>query len=130
MQYMILIYDNEKAWADMSKTDGEKMHAEYMTYTQDMVKAGVMRSGDALKPTTTATTVRVRGGKTLNTDGPFAETKEQLGGYYLIDVGNLDEALAWAARCPGAKVGSIEVRPVMNFSMEVKTSFRRMGWSE
>ncbi|MCC6994778.1 MAG: YciI family protein [Deltaproteobacteria bacterium] len=117
MQYMILIYDNEKAWADMSKADSDKMFAEYMGYTQDMVKAGVMRSGDALKPTTTATTVRVRGGKTLTTDGPFAETKEQLGGYYLIDTANLDEALKWAARCPGARAGSIEVRPVMNMEI-------------
>ena len=112
MQYMILIYDSEKAWADLTKADSDKMHAEYMSYTQEMVKAGVMRAGDALKPTTTATTVRVRGGKTLTTDGPFAETKEQLGGYYLIDVPNLDEALRWAAKCPGAIHGTCEVRPL------------------
>ena len=112
MQYMILIYDNEKAWGDLSKADSDKMHAEYMGYTQEMVKAGVMRAGDALKPTTTATTVRVRGGKTQTTDGPFAETKEQLGGFYLIDARDLNEAIQVAAKIPPARFGAIEIRPV------------------
>jgi len=77
-----------------------------------LIKAGVMRGGNELKPVATATTIRLRGGKVLSTDGPFAETKEQLGGYYLIDVPNLDDAVKWAAKCPGAKTGSIEVRPI------------------
>jgi hypothetical protein len=115
MQYMILIYDDEKVWADMPKEQSEKLFGDYMAYSEEMAKAGVMRAGDALKPVSTATTVRIRGGKTLTTDGPFAETKEQLGGYYLIDVPNLEEALKWAAKCPSAAVGSIEVRPVMVF---------------
>jgi hypothetical protein len=115
MQYMILIYDDEKVWADMPEEQSKKLFGAYMAYSEEMSKAGVMRAGDALKPISTATTVRVRDGKTLTTDGPFAETKEQLGGYYLIDVPNLEEALKWAAKCPSAAVGSIEVRPVMVF---------------
>jgi hypothetical protein len=113
MQYMILIYDNEKAWETMPESAGKEIFGAYMAYTEEMAKAGVLRAGDALKPTATATTIRVRDGKTLKTDGPFAETKEQLGGYYLIEVPNLEEALKWAAKCPSAKVGSIEVRPIM-----------------
>jgi len=114
MRYIILIYDDEKAFEKRSQADGDKMFGAYMQYTKDMVDAGVMRAGDPLKPSTTATTVRLRGGKTLTTDGPFAETKEQLGGYYIIDVPNLDEALKWAAKCPSAAAGSIEVRPVLD----------------
>jgi hypothetical protein len=120
MQYMILIYDNEKQAMPTPKQDGDKMMAEYVTYTKEMVDAGVLRAGDALKPTATATTVRVRNGKVATTDGPFAETKEQLGGYYLIDVPNIDEALKWASKCPSARNGSIEVRPVMVFDKPVK----------
>ena len=81
-----------------------------------MQKAGAYKGGEALQPTATATTVRVKDGKKATTHGPFAETKEQLGGFYLVDCSNLDEAIEWAARCPGARVGSIEVRPVMDFS--------------
>ena len=113
MQYMILIYDNEQQFAKMADGDAQKMYAEYMQYSKDMGEAGVMRAGAQLKPSTTATTVRSRGGKLATTDGPFAETKEQLGGYYLIDVANLDEAVKWAARCPSARAGSIEVRPLV-----------------
>ncbi len=83
-----------------------------MTFTQDIVKAGKFKAGDRLQPAATATTVRVRDGKTLTIDGPYAETKEQLGGYYLVEAANLDEAVAIAARIPGARFGSIEVRPV------------------
>lgn len=115
MQYLVLIYDDEKVWNDMPQEQSQKLFGDYMAYTQEMSKAGVLRGGDALKPVATATTVRIRGGKTLTTDGPFAETKEQLGGYYLIDVANLEEALKWAAKCPSAAFGSIEVRPVMVF---------------
>ena len=91
------------------------MMKEYGDFTQSIVKSGNMRAGDALQPTSTATTVRVRDGKTLSTDGPFAETKEQLGGYYLIEAKDLDEATKIAARIPGARTGSIEVRPVIVF---------------
>jgi hypothetical protein len=115
MQYMILIYDDEKAMEAMAPEQQQQIFSAYMAYSEEMAKAGVMRAGDALKPIATATTVRVRNGKTLTTDGPFAETKEQLGGYYLIDVPNLEEALKWAAKCPSAAHGSIEVRPVMMF---------------
>lgn len=114
MQYMILIYGDEKTFATTLKDPEaqKKMYADYTQYSADMQAAGVMRGGAELKPTLSATTVRVRNGKTVTTDGPFAETKEQLGGYYLIDVPNLDEAVHWAARCPSANGGSIEVRPV------------------
>ena len=112
MEYMILIYGDESAFGSIKEADLKAMYAEYGTYTQELVKAGAMRAGSELKPASTATTVRLRGGKVLATDGPFAETKEQLGGYYLIDVPNLDAAVKWAGKCPGAKVGSIEVRPL------------------
>ena len=112
MEYMILIYGDERAWGSLDDAKLKAMYAEYGTYTQELIKAGVMRGGSELKPIATATTVRVRGGKVLSTDGPFAETKEQLGGYYLIDVANLDEAVKWAGKCPGAKTGSAEVRPL------------------
>ena len=112
MQYIVLIYGSEKGWTAMSRPDVEKMYAEYKKYSEELVKAGVMRGGSELKPTSTATTVRVRGGKRQVTDGPFAETKEQLGGFYLIEVPNLEAALDWAAKCPSARDGSIEVRPL------------------
>jgi len=114
MQYMILIYGDEKNFAMMA-SDPEaqrQMYAAFSRYSGDLRGAGILRAGAELKPTHSATTVRVRDGKLLTTDGPFAETKEQLGGYYLIDVPNLDEAVKWAARCPAAQGGSIEVRPV------------------
>jgi hypothetical protein len=115
MQYLLLLYENEKRWATMSEADQGKEYAEYTSFTEDIKTKGVMVAGDALQPTTTATTVRVRDGKRLTTDGPFAETKEQLGGYYLINAKDLDEALAVAARIPAARAGSVEVRPVMLF---------------
>jgi len=112
MEYMILIYGDESAFGSLKEAQLKAMYAEYGTYTQELMKAGIMRSGSELKPASTATTVRLRGGKVLATDGPFAETKEQLGGYYLIDVPNLDAAVKWAGKCPGAKTGSVEVRPL------------------
>lgn len=115
MQYMLLIYDNEKQWADATPEQHAEVMPMWMKYTEDMKTAGVYVAGDALQPTTTATTVRIRDNETLNTDGPFAETREQLGGYYLVDVPDLDAALEWAAKCPAAPMGSIEVRPVMVF---------------
>jgi hypothetical protein len=117
MQYLLLIYENEAALAERRKAGNEAamttMMDEYRSFTQAIIQAGNFKAGDALQPTSTATTVRVRGGKTMTTDGPFAETREQLGGYYLIEAKNLDEAIAIAARVPSAKSGSIEVRPVM-----------------
>ena len=115
MQYMLLIYDAEKDWARVSDAERANVLAEYGTFTEGIVKSGHFKAGDALQPTSTATTVRVRDGKTMTTDGPFAETKEQLGGYYLIEAKDLDDAVAIAARIPSARNGSIEVRPVMVF---------------
>lgn len=112
MQYMLLIYGNEAAWTNLPKDELAKGYQAYMDFTDEIVKSGCMRGGSELKPIATATTVRVKNGKTITTDGPFAETKEQLGGYYLIDVPTLDEALSWAAKCPGAWGGSVEVRPL------------------
>jgi hypothetical protein len=116
MQYLLLIYRNEAEQAKMDATAGQKMQTEYGAFTQSIIQSGNFKAGDALQPTTTATTVRVRDGKTLTTDGPFAETREQLGGYYLVEAKDLDAALAIAARIPGAKVGSIEVRPIRVYS--------------
>jgi len=113
MQYMLLIYDEENQWARMTEAERGKVGEEYMEFTRSIIQSGNFKAGDALEPTAKATTVRVRNAKRLTTDGPFAETKEQLGGYYLVEAKDLDEALAIAARIPSAKVGSIEVRPIM-----------------
>lgn len=112
MQYLLLIYTSEAELKQATPNDAAAMSKEYMDFTQTIVKSGNLRAGDALQPTSMATTVRVRDGKTTLTDGPFAETKEQLGGYYLIEAKDLDEATKIAARIPGARIGSIEVRPV------------------
>ena len=112
MEYLLLIYSDEKAWDAMPKAELEAVYGEYMAFTEAIRKSGNYKNGNPLQPTTTATTVRVKGGKTLTTDGPFAETKEQLGGYYLVDAKDLDEAIALAARIPSARIGSIEVRPI------------------
>ena len=115
MQYMLLIYSTERDFATMTEAQlGEVLNA-YNAYTAGLKASGCYIAGDALKPTQTATTVRVRGGKALSTDGPFAETKEQLGGYYLLECKTLDEAIHHASKCPGALDGSIEVRPVMDY---------------
>jgi hypothetical protein len=113
MQYLLLIYRNEAEQAKMDAAALQKMRGDYGAFTQSIIQSGHFKAGDGLQPTSTATTVRVRDGKTLTTDGPFAETREQLGGYYLVEAKDLDAALEIAARIPGAKVGSIEVRPVM-----------------
>jgi hypothetical protein len=112
MLYMLLIYDNEKAWQAFTEEERQAGYAEYRKFTEDIVKSGHYRAGSELMPTTRATTVRVRDGKRMVTDGPFAETREQLGGYYLIEAKDLDEATAIAARIPSAHSGSIEVRPL------------------
>ena len=112
MQYLLLIYNNETAMLNRPPEAASQGTAAYVAYTEAMQKAGVLRGGNRLRPTSEATTVRAPNGKKSVLNGPFAETKEQLGGYYLIDAPDLDAALAWAARCPGAQHGSIEVRPV------------------
>ena len=112
MQYILLIYQNEKQWQGLSEAERDKVMGDYGTFTEAIVKSGQYRAGDELQPTSTATTVRVRNGKAMVTDGPFAETREQLGGFYLIEARNLDEANALAARIPSARDGSIEVRPI------------------
>ena len=113
MQYLLMIYQNEADYGKIDPATGKKVLEEYGAFTQSIIQSGNFKAGDRLQPTTTATTVRVREGKTLTTDGPFAETREQLGGYYLVEAKDLDTALGVAARIPGAKTGTIEVRPVM-----------------
>jgi len=112
VKYLLLIYSNEARMETATKADTDKMHGAYMAYTEALQKAGVIAGGDRLRPTTSATTVRVANGKTNVLNGPYAETKEQLAGFYAIDVPDIDAALSWAARCPGASYGAIEVRPV------------------
>ena len=116
MKYLCLIYENEQNWSHYTKNQGDSMMAEYGAFTEDIQKSGHLVGGEALQPTQTATTVRVRNGKVSTTDGPFAETKEQLGGYYLIEAKDLNEAIQVASRIPSVKTGSIEVRPIMTFS--------------
>ena len=113
MEYLLLIYDSEAGFAKMSKTDMDAMYADYGKFTQSIQESGNHRAGQQLQPVATATTVRVRDGKRVVTDGPFAETREQLGGFYLIEAKDLDEALAIAERIPSARTGSIEVRPLV-----------------
>ena len=112
MHYLLMIYRNEAEMSAVSAAEGQKMMKEYETFTQSIIQSGNFKAGDRLQPASTATTVRVRDGKILTTDGPFAETREQLGGYYLVEAKDLDTALGIAARIPGARVGSIEVRPI------------------
>ena len=114
-QYMLLIYDDPSAWQGMSEDEQNAVMGEYFAYTQELRDAGAYVAGDALQPTATAKSVRVRHGERLTTDGPFAETKEALGGYYLIDVETDGEAQEWAAKIPSARYGTIEVRPVVVF---------------
>ena len=112
MLYMLLIHSNEAAMRSAPPGTISQMHAAYVAYTEALTKAGVVVGGNRLRPTSDATTVRVVDGKTQVLDGPYAETREQLAGYYLIDVEDLDAALSWAARCPGASAGALEVRPI------------------
>ena len=115
MQYLCLIYEDEKIAATMSPDEQGAYFGAYMDFTKSIQASGHLRAGDALQPVATATTVRVRDGKLTTTDGPFAETREQLGGYYLIEAKDLDEAIQIAARIPSAALGSIEIRPIMVF---------------
>jgi hypothetical protein len=115
MRYLCLIYESEQQAANATQAQTEAVIQEYGAFTEDIAKSGNLIAGDALQPTTTATSVRIRNGKVSTTDGPFAETKEQLGGYYLINAKDLNEAIQIAGRIPSAKTGTIEVRPVMEF---------------
>ena len=110
MQYLLMIYENEQLANDMSEAEKGKVYGDYMEFTKQIRASGHMKAGDALQPVATAKSVRIRSGKTTITDGPFAETKEQLGGYYLIEARDRQEAIQVAARIPGARLGSVEVR--------------------
>ena len=112
MKYLCLIYGDESAWANRTQEQAASMFAEYMAYTDDIRKSGHMIAAEALQPTSSATTIRVRDGKVSTTDGPYAETKVQLGGFYLVEAKDLNDAIQVASRIPGAKHGAIEVRPV------------------
>jgi hypothetical protein len=116
MRYLCLIYENEKNWATKPKDESDSVMADYGAFTQGIKDSGHYIGGNALQPTPSATTLRVRNGKVSTTDGPFAETKEQLGGYYLIDAKDLNDAIQVASRIPSAKFGSIEVRPILEFN--------------
>ncbi len=112
MTYLLLVYTDEKVFTSLPKEEVGRIYAAYRAYSEALTKAGVLLGNHGLQPTSQATTVRVPNGKQSVVNGPFAETKEQLGGYFLIEVPDLDAALSWAARCPGAERGGIEVRPV------------------
>jgi hypothetical protein len=115
MRYLCLIYDEEKKWTAMSKGETDAIRGEYFAFTEDIKKSGHYVGGEALKPVNTATTIRMRNGKLSTTDGPFAETKEQLGGYYLIEAKDLNDAIQVASRIPSVRTGSIEIRPIEVF---------------
>jgi hypothetical protein len=112
MQYLLMIYGDESMWEKMTPEQQQQGGAAYFAYTEALMNAGVLAGSNRLRPTATATTVRPVNGKTQVLDGPFADTKEQLGGYYLIEAPDLDAALSWAAKCPAASHGSVEVRAI------------------
>jgi hypothetical protein len=116
VKYLCLIYEDEKNWGTLSKEQADAMMGEYFAFTDGIKKSNHYIGGEALQPTETATTVRVRQGKISTTDGPFAETKEQLGGYYLINAKDLNDAIQVAAKIPSSRMGSIEIRPIMEFN--------------
>jgi hypothetical protein len=116
MQYLCMIYEDETIWQKMPKAEAQKLFDEYHAFTEDLKKSGHYIGGNPLQPTDTATSIRVRNGKMSTTDGPFAETKEQLGGYYLVEAKDLNDALHLASRIPGARLGTIEVRPIMQIT--------------
>ena len=115
MKYMFLIYTEEGSESQVTPAEREAMMSEYFAFTKEVSAQGVLVAGDELKPTSTATTLRPRGNQLATTDGPFAETKEQLGGFYILECQDMAEAVGWATKIPGAKHGSIEVRPIVNF---------------
>ena len=119
MKYLLMIYENEKSWETLPEAQSQAIMGEYFAFTKSIRESGNLVAGEALQPIATATTVRLRDGKRLTTDGPFAETKEQLGGFYLVEAKHIDEAIAIASRIPAARTGSIEVRPVVDFSQNM-----------
>lgn len=112
MKYILLIYGNEGTWAAMSAEQMARIYAAHREYGEEMTKAGVMQGGSELKPVAMATSIRFSNGRPRTTDGPFAETKEQLAGYYVIEVPDLDHAISWAEKMPGMTHGTVEVRPL------------------
>ncbi len=118
MQYMLLIYDDPQNWAGMAEDERDAVMGEYFAYTEELRKAGAFVAGEALQPTETAKSVRTRDGAEVVTDGPFAETKEVFGGFYLIDVDSEEDALRWAAKIPSSRFGTIEVRPTVVFDRQ------------
>lgn len=117
MRYLLLIYVDEAVYEKQNPEEQAQEYQEYNAFGKEAEKRGFTPLGEALQPVATATTVRVRDGKTLTTDGPFAETKEQLGGYYMLKCKDLDEAIEMAAKIPGARHGSVEIRPIMEFGV-------------
>ena len=115
MKYLLTIYNDESGFADATPEDVQQVMAAYEAFGREVSEAGAMLGGEGLQPSSTATTVQVRDGNTITSDGPFADTREQLGGYYLLKCDDLDEAIGWAAKIPGAQNGTIEVRPVMDY---------------
>ena len=122
MKYLLMIYDDEKLWDAMSPAESDAYLGEYFSFTDGVRASGQYVAGEALQPVATATTVRIRDGKLSTTDGPFAETKEQLGGFYLVEARDLNEAIQVAAKIPSARIGSIEVRPVIDFMADQQPS--------
>jgi hypothetical protein len=112
MQYILMLYAREPGWSELTEAQQEQVMGAYNAYTEALKNAGVLTGTNRLQPTSTATTVRVANGKSHVLDGPFADSKEQLGGYYIIDVPDLDAAISWAARCPASSHGIVEVRPL------------------
>jgi hypothetical protein len=115
MRYLLTIYGDESGWNDVTPEQSQAIMDAYNAFGRRAQDAGVLLGGEGLQPTSTATTVRLRGDETITSDGPFAETREQLGGYYLVDCADLDEAIGWATQIPGAQQGCVEVRPVMDY---------------
>jgi hypothetical protein len=122
MQYLLMVYVNEASWPKMSKAEQEQGMAAYGAYTEALNKAGVLKGSNRLQPVSTATTVRLANGKPQVLDGPYVDSKEQVGGYYLIDVADLDAAISWASRCPGASHGIVEVRPIWSMQSDLSRS--------
>jgi hypothetical protein len=119
MQYLLMVYVNEAGWPKLTKAEQEQGIAAYGAYTEALSKAGVLKGSNRLQPTSTATTVRLANGKPQVLDGPYVDSKEQVGGYYLIDVADLDAAISWASRCPGASHGVVEVRPIWSMQSDL-----------
>jgi hypothetical protein len=117
MKYILMDYVNEAGWPKLSKAEQQHWLGAYQAYVEAMTQAGVLKGGNGLQPTSTATTVRVTDGKTQVLDGPYADSKEQFAGFHIIDVADIDAAISWAARCPTALHGVVEVRPIMHVSL-------------